>query len=36
VLMFMVVLLVSIIDWVVRGRKVYTGPVTLTEGYKGE
>jgi choline transport protein len=36
VLMFMVVLLVSILDWVVRGRKVYTGPVTLTEGYKGE
>ncbi|KAG9512590.1 amino acid transporter, partial [Aureobasidium melanogenum] len=36
VLMFMVVLIVSVIDWVFRGRKVYVGPVVLTEGYKGE
>ena len=36
VLMFMVVLIVAIIDWVFRGRKVYSGPVVLTEGYKGE
>lgn len=36
VLMFMVVLLIAIVDWFVRGRKIYTGPVTLTEGYKGE
>ncbi|KAH0091844.1 hypothetical protein KCU66_g17292, partial [Aureobasidium melanogenum] len=36
VLMFMVVLIVAVIDWVFRGRKVYAGPVVLTEGYKGE
>ena len=36
VLMFMVVLLVSIVDWVFRARKVYAGPVVLTEGWKAE
>lgn len=34
--MFMVVVLVAIVDWIFRARKVYTGPVVLTEGYKGE
>ena len=36
VLMFMVILVIAVIDWVFRARKTYTGPVVLVEGYKGE
>ncbi|SMQ47770.1 unnamed protein product [Zymoseptoria tritici ST99CH_3D1] len=36
VLMFGVVALIAVVDWVVRARKVYTGPVVLVEGRKEE
>lgn len=36
VLMFVAIIVISVIDWFVRARKVYVGPVTLVEGYKGE
>ncbi|PIA99233.1 Choline transport protein [Cercospora beticola] len=34
VLMFVVVGLIAAIDWVVRARHVYTGPVVLVEGFR--
>jgi hypothetical protein len=34
--MFVGVFLLSGIDYIVRGRKQYKGPVVLTEAYKGE
>ncbi|GAB7357407.1 hypothetical protein MBLNU459_g8341t2 [Dothideomycetes sp. NU459] len=36
VLMFCAVAIASVIDWVLRARKVYKGPVVLVEGWKGE
>lgn len=36
ILMFGAIMLISAVDWFVRARKVYTGPVTLTEDYKGQ
>lgn len=34
VLMFVVVAMIAAIDWVIRARHVYTGPVVLTENWK--
>ena len=34
VLMFVVVAIIAAIDWVVRARKVYKGPVVLVEGWR--
>lgn len=36
VLMFGVVFIICIVDWFLRARKIYTGPVVLVEGWKGE
>lgn len=34
--MFVGVAFVSLIDYVIRGRKQYKGPVVLVDGFKGE
>lgn len=36
ILMFGAVALASAVDWFVRARKVYQGPVVLVEGFKGQ
>lgn len=36
VVMFVGIFVLSLVDYLVRGRKQYKGPVVLVEGYKGE
>ena len=36
VLMFLATVLIAAVDWVVRARKVYKGPVVLVEGWREE
>ena len=36
VVMFAAVAILSLIDYVIRGRKQYKGPVVLVDGFKGE
>ena len=36
VVMFFATFLIAIVDWVVRGRKHYDGPVVLSEGWHQE
>ncbi|KAF7194323.1 Choline transport protein [Pseudocercospora fuligena] len=36
VLMFIVVAIIAAIDWVIRARHVYKGPVVLVEGWRGQ
>ncbi len=36
VVMFMTVVILSVVDYAVRGRHHYLGPVVFTQGFKGE
>ena len=36
VVMFVAIMIISAVDWFVRARKSYAGPVTLVEGYKNQ
>lgn len=36
VVMFVAICILSLVDYLVRGRKHYKGPVVLTAGYKSE
>lgn len=36
VVMFVAIVVLSLVDYMIRGRKQYKGPVVLTQGYKGE
>lgn len=36
VLMFGAIIVICLVDWVLRARKVYTGPVVLVEGFRAD